>query len=263
MTEARAAMNVLRSEKPPGRSRNRSSRACTCAPGYFGYDWDMVPRSDPAVLPPRLDTATSMREGFVLYDAQGEELWACFNGDARAADEVVELTERGLGPGLYERGGDWFAISAPPRLLWIKRHQPEVYARTAHLTMLGDWVLYRLTGEQRYLQLMRVIEKDWELEGDYLRVDSANDFAAGDRMVRPEDFCRQREVRCRSMCLTGAPPASATCTMWVFSRPAKAGTGSTASSFGAPASMQAFRRRPRISWEPANGPPVLLRWAFI
>jgi autoinducer 2 (AI-2) kinase len=92
-------------------------------------------------------TATSMREGFVLYDAQGVELWACTNGDARAADEVVELTERGLGPGLYERGGDWFAISAPPRLLWIKRHQPEVYTRTAHLTMLGDWVLYRLTGE--------------------------------------------------------------------------------------------------------------------
>ena len=41
-------------------------------------------------------TATSMREGFVLYDEQGEELWACTNGDARAADEVIELTERGL-----------------------------------------------------------------------------------------------------------------------------------------------------------------------
>lgn len=29
--------------------------------------------------------------------------------------------------------------------------------------------LYRLTGEQRYLELMREIERDWEQEGDYLR----------------------------------------------------------------------------------------------
>ncbi len=29
--------------------------------------------------------------------------------------------------------------------------------------------LYRQTGKERYLQLMRRIEKDWELEGDYLR----------------------------------------------------------------------------------------------
>ena len=40
-------------------------------------------------------TATSMREGFVLYDRAGAEIWACFNGDARAADEVVELVKEG------------------------------------------------------------------------------------------------------------------------------------------------------------------------
>ena len=92
-------------------------------------------------------TATSMREGFVLYDRAGTEIWACFNGDARAASEVVELEKHGLGPGLYERGGDWFGMAAPPRLLWVKRHQPEIYERIAHITMLGDWVLYKLTGD--------------------------------------------------------------------------------------------------------------------
>ena len=31
--------------------------------GYFGYDWQLVPRVDPGALPPRLDTATSMQSG--------------------------------------------------------------------------------------------------------------------------------------------------------------------------------------------------------
>ncbi|MCC7358145.1 MAG: autoinducer-2 kinase [Anaerolineales bacterium] len=92
-------------------------------------------------------TATSMREGFVLYDRAGAERWACFNGDARAAQVVTELQARGLGEGMYRRGGDWFGMAAAPRLLWIKAHEPELYARAARLTMLGDWVLWRLSGE--------------------------------------------------------------------------------------------------------------------
>jgi len=31
--------------------------------GYFGYEWQMVPRVDPGAMPPRLDTATSMQSG--------------------------------------------------------------------------------------------------------------------------------------------------------------------------------------------------------
>ena len=31
--------------------------------GYFGYEWEMVPRADPGARPPRLDTATSMQSG--------------------------------------------------------------------------------------------------------------------------------------------------------------------------------------------------------
>ncbi len=33
------------------------------------------------------------------------------------------------------------------------------------------------------------------LEGDYFRLDPDNDFAAGDRLARPEDFCTQQEIR--------------------------------------------------------------------
>ena len=33
------------------------------------------------------------------------------------------------------------------------------------------------------------------LEGDYFRVDFGNDFATGDRLVRPADFCLRQEIR--------------------------------------------------------------------
>jgi autoinducer 2 (AI-2) kinase len=92
-------------------------------------------------------SATSMREGFVLYDADGLEIWACPNVDARAGREAETLIVEGIAERQYRRGGDWTSIVAPPRLRWIQRHQPDVWQRMRHLTMLGDWVLYRLTGE--------------------------------------------------------------------------------------------------------------------
>jgi len=90
--------------------------------------------------------ATSMREGFVLYDRRGQEIWACPNIDARAEREVCELIKMNLGPEIYTRGGDWLGLSAASRLRWIKNNEPEVYERIAHITMISDWILYKLTG---------------------------------------------------------------------------------------------------------------------
>jgi len=36
-------------------------------------------------------TASSMREGMVVYDKEGNEIWACTNLDARAVEEAVNL----------------------------------------------------------------------------------------------------------------------------------------------------------------------------
>jgi len=91
-------------------------------------------------------TAASMREGFVLYDEEGREIWACPNIDARAGHEAGEMIAEGLAERQYFRGGDWTSITAPARLRWIRRHQPDVLARARHLTMLGDWVIARLSG---------------------------------------------------------------------------------------------------------------------
>jgi len=92
-------------------------------------------------------SATSMREGMVLYDKDGREIWACPNVDSRASSEVTQMIKKGLAKKIYLRAGDWLAITSPPRFLWIRKHNPEIYRKTAKMTMISDWVLYRLTGK--------------------------------------------------------------------------------------------------------------------
>jgi autoinducer 2 (AI-2) kinase len=91
-------------------------------------------------------SSTSMREGMVLYDAAGNEIWACPNVDSRAAAEATELVSSGRARRIYEQGGDWVSITSPARFLWIAAHEPDTFRRIAHIGMLSDWVLYRLTG---------------------------------------------------------------------------------------------------------------------
>ena len=51
-------------------------------------------------------SSTAMREGMVLYDAAGAEIWACPNVDSRASVEVGELVASGEAERIYRRGGD-------------------------------------------------------------------------------------------------------------------------------------------------------------
>ena len=94
-------------------------------------------------------SATSMREGIVLYDEEGKELWAVANVDARASEEVKYLKENfaGIEEEFYELSGQTFALGALPRILWLKNNRPELYERVAKISMIGDWVLAKLTGK--------------------------------------------------------------------------------------------------------------------
>src|ERR1700722_8324372 len=94
----------------------------------------------------RAVSASSMREGMVLYDAQGREIWACPNVDSRAAGEARLMVEDGTAEKIYFEGGDWVSITAPPRFLWIRRNRPDIFRKIAHMGMLSDWILYRLSG---------------------------------------------------------------------------------------------------------------------
>ncbi len=92
-------------------------------------------------------SATSMREGIVLYDAQGEELWAVANVDARADTEVKELKENfvNIEERFYEQSGQTFALGALARLLWVQKNRPQIYEKVAKISMIGDWMLAKLS----------------------------------------------------------------------------------------------------------------------
>ncbi|HIH6635023.1 TPA: FGGY family carbohydrate kinase, partial [Klebsiella michiganensis] len=92
----------------------------------------------------------SMREGIVLYDRNGEAIWACANVDARASREVAELKEihdDRFESEVYGVSGQTLALSAMPRLLWLAHHRPDIYRKAATITMISDWLAAKLSGE--------------------------------------------------------------------------------------------------------------------
>ena len=93
-------------------------------------------------------SSTSMREGIVLYDKEGKELFAVANVDARASDEVKYLKEhfQGVEEEFYKESGQTFALGAIPRILWLKNNQPNIYNQVAKIGMISDWILYKLSG---------------------------------------------------------------------------------------------------------------------
>jgi len=92
-------------------------------------------------------TATSMREGIVLYDKENQELFGVANVDARADKEVAYLnrTYPDLEKTFYSISGQTFALGALPRLLWVKENRPSVYDNTSSISMISDWVLAKLS----------------------------------------------------------------------------------------------------------------------
>ena len=94
----------------------------------------------------RAVAATSMREGIVLYDEAGREIWACPNVDSRSGQEAVDLIGEGAAERIYAEGGDWVSITTPARLRWLARHRPEILAAARGMGMLSDWIATRLSG---------------------------------------------------------------------------------------------------------------------
>ena len=115
--------------------------ACGCIRGVIEQT-----KIDPADL--AAISTTCMREGIVLYDPDGNEIWACANVDARSAEEVGQLirADPNLEKELYRKSGQSFALDALPRLLWIKNKMPEIYEKTAAVGMFNDWLIKKLTG---------------------------------------------------------------------------------------------------------------------
>src|SRR5262249_15934404 len=68
--------------------------------------------------------------------------------DQRTAAECAEIEERiGLERLIELTGNRALTGFTAPKLLWLRRHEPEVYARISHVLLPKDYVLLRLTGE--------------------------------------------------------------------------------------------------------------------
>lgn len=92
-------------------------------------------------------STTSMREAIVLYDETGKELWACANVDSRSNDEVAILNKISdtIESDIHRVSGQTFSLGAIPRILWVKKNLPDIYNKIKYVSMLNDWITYRLS----------------------------------------------------------------------------------------------------------------------
>lgn len=82
-------------------------------------------------------------------DASGRPLRNAilYGVDTRAAAEIAELTERFGESAILERGGSTLSSQAVgPKLLWLRRHEPDVWAMTRRFFMASSYIVHRLTG---------------------------------------------------------------------------------------------------------------------
>ena len=83
-------------------------------------------------------------------DAAGQPLMnaVLYGVDTRAAAEVADLTRAIGAPTLIARCGNALTSqSVGPKILWLRRNRPEVYAGAAHVLTSTSYLVMKLTGE--------------------------------------------------------------------------------------------------------------------
>ncbi len=117
-------------------------------------------------------------------DAAGEPLMngVLYGVDARASKEVDELTARIGEDVLLDRCGNALTSqSVGPKILWLKRNRPEIFAKTGKILTSTSFLVHRLTGETvidhytaaNFSPLYVVDKLDWstELADDIVGID--------------------------------------------------------------------------------------------
>ena len=87
--------------------------------------------------------------GLVVLDRSGRPIRpAILWNDQRTGEECREIEERVGLERLIERTGNRALTGfTAPKLLWLRRHEPDAYARIARVLLPKDYVRLRLTGE--------------------------------------------------------------------------------------------------------------------
>ena len=92
---------------------------------------------------------TGQMHGLVALDGAGRVLRpAILWNDQRTAEECAWITERvGSARVLELTGNPVLTGFTAPKIMWMRRHEPELFARIAHILLPKDYLRYRLTGE--------------------------------------------------------------------------------------------------------------------
>lgn len=86
---------------------------------------------------------SSQAQTFVLVGRDGRPVRPAVGWlDVRASVEAKELSSLAA----QSRQEPINAIASGPKLLWLRRREPETFARTAHVMLLPDYVIFQLTG---------------------------------------------------------------------------------------------------------------------
>jgi xylulokinase len=126
---------------------------------------------------------TGQMHGLVLLDETGEVLRpAILWNDQRTQAECDEIHAR-IGKERFIQISGNVALTGftAPKILWVQKHEPEVYAKARHVLLPKDYIRFKLTGEYAMDKadgagtvLFDLKSRNWSNEIlDKLRIDSA------------------------------------------------------------------------------------------
>lgn len=94
---------------------------------------------------------TSFGETFVLADESGNPLYpSMLYTDPRGSEQVAEICRRidaGKVAGLS--GIKPHEMYSLPKIMWLKEHEPKIYAEAKHVFLMEDFVVFHLTGQAK------------------------------------------------------------------------------------------------------------------
>ncbi len=93
-------------------------------------------------------TFTGQAESIVVLDSNGNPLMNAISWMDERSHEECDLLEKHFSPAAcYAHTGQPAVLPTWPatKILWLKRHRPEIYSAAAHYVLLKDFVVYRLT----------------------------------------------------------------------------------------------------------------------
>jgi xylulokinase len=133
-------------------SATESYPLSTPQPGWAEQDpelWWTAAQRLLDVLPDGPLGLSGQMHGLVVLDEHGAVLRpAILWNDQRTAAECAEIERRvGLERLISLTGNRALTGFTAPKLLWLRTHEPQTYARIRHILLPKDYVRYRLTGE--------------------------------------------------------------------------------------------------------------------